>query len=74
MAKHAFSRKVSDDEIIAYLRRFQHDHGYPASVRDIAMALGIVASSQVYLRLNKLVELGRIKKDDKLARSIVVIK
>jgi repressor LexA len=56
--------------ILAFIRRFIGDHGYPPSIREIMTALGVSSTSVVNYNLNVLARLGYITRNKELARGI----
>ena len=60
-------------QVLAYIREFLHDRGYPPSVREIGAAVGLSSSSTVHMYLNQLAERGFIKRDPSKPRAIDVL-
>lgn len=68
-------RKMSDEllaNIRNYIEAYVDDHGFPPSVRDICDGLHIKSTATVYKYVNKLSELGYLKKADNKNRAINV--
>lgn len=57
-------------EIYEYLQKFQSEHGYPPSVREIGAAVNLKSPSTVHLHLKKLAEAGYIQRDEGKTRAI----
>lgn len=69
MVSRASSR--SADKIVAFIRRYLHQHGYSPSIRDIMHACGFKSPRAVSFHLEKLERLGTLRRDRK-ARSILL--
>ncbi len=63
-----------DRRILAFLGRFQADHGYAPSVREICEGTEISSNSVVSLHLEKLASLGCVTWQKGLSRTIHLIK
>jgi repressor LexA len=57
-------------QIYEYLQKFQAEHGYPPSVREIGTAVGLKSPSTVHLHLKNLAEAGYILRDEGKTRAI----
>lgn len=57
-------------QIYEYICSYTSEHGYPPSVRDIGLAIGLRSPSTVHTHLHVLQELGYIKRDSKKPRAI----
>lgn len=62
--------RVSDAQIIAFVRRFIAEHGYPPTVREIMVGVGLRSTSAVSYRLTRLEERGHIERDYAVPRGI----
>lgn len=71
MAKFALSDKQR--KIIAFLRTFIEDKGYPPSIRDIQAACGISSTSVVDYNLRILERNGYIRRDHDVSRGIEIL-
>lgn len=60
-------------EILTYIKNTLRAKGYPPSVREIGEAVGLSSSSTVHSHLEKLEELGLIKRDPTKPRAIDVL-
>lgn len=60
-------------EIYEYLKKFQHDHGYPPSVREIGAAIGLRSASTVHGYLRQLEERGLIVRQPDKQRAIDIV-
>ena len=65
--------KVTDDEILSFIRSYIERYGYSPSMRDVSKAIGISISPTKY-RLDRLRESGVITFEDGMARTIRVVK
>ena len=59
--------------ILDYVRAYVGDHGYPPSVRDIQVGLGISSTSVVDYNLRRLEWKKRLRRTPGIARGIVLI-
>jgi repressor LexA len=62
-----------DQKILDYLRKYFDENNFPPSVREICHAVGINSTATVFTRLNKLEELGFIKKADGKKRAMEIL-
>jgi repressor LexA len=60
-------------EILDYIKQEVHNKGYPPSVREIGEAVGLSSSSSVHAHLEKLEELGYLRRDPTKPRAIEVL-
>lgn len=61
-------------KILEFLGDYQDKHGYSPSIREIGKHIGVDSTSLVDYYLNQLVEKGFIERDDRVSRSIRVLK
>lgn len=61
---------TKQEKIMAFLRQFVTDKGYPPSIREIGKACGISSTSVVKYNLNILQQDGRIRRDPEVSRGI----
>lgn len=61
-------------KILEVLERFQKQHGYPPSIREIGKKADISSTSVVNYYLNQLEESGHIERDGRVSRGIRLIK
>jgi repressor LexA len=61
-------------KILEFLREYQEKHGYSPSIREIGKHIGVDSTSLVDYYLNQLAEKGFIERDNRVSRSIRVIK
>jgi repressor LexA len=61
-------------KILQFLSEYQERHGYSPSIREIGKHIGVDSTSLVDYYLNQLNEKGFIERDDRVSRSIRVIK
>lgn len=60
-------------QILDYIKETIHAKGYPPSVREIGLAVGLSSSSTVHNHLAKLAELGFIRRDPTKPRAIEIL-
>ncbi|QNO16523.1 transcriptional repressor LexA [Alkalicella caledoniensis] len=60
-------------EILSFINMQVKDKGYPPSVREIGLAVGLKSSSTVHSHLAKLEELGFIRRDPTKPRAIEIL-
>jgi repressor LexA len=61
-------------KILAFLHEYQEKHGYSPSIREIGKHIGVDSTSLVDYYLNQLAEKGFIERDNRVSRSIRVLK
>lgn len=61
------------DEILQFIAAYYRDHHYPPSVRDIGEGVGLASSSTVWFHLRELQREGRIQRDPRVPRSILIV-
>lgn len=59
--------------ILAYLRDYVAEHGYPPSMREVGDACGLTSSSSVAHQLQVLEARGHIKRDPGSPRAITIL-
>ncbi|MCX7779689.1 MAG: transcriptional repressor LexA [Negativicutes bacterium] len=60
-------------QILAYIKETLRARGYPPSVREIGEAVGLSSSSTVHTHLEKLEEMGMIRRDPTKPRAIEIL-
>ncbi|MBQ7140134.1 MAG: transcriptional repressor LexA [Bacilli bacterium] len=60
-------------EILNFIKEFIVSNGYPPTVREIGLALGLSSPATIHSHLNKLVEKGFIKKDSTKNRALELL-
>jgi len=60
------------DRILAYVRSYSTEHGFPPSVREIALAVGLASTSAVHHHLTKLQEAGKLQKQATRSRALTL--
>jgi len=73
MGKRGPKPKRTDQDYVDAITRFREEHGYPPSYRDLAKELEVAACGQHAHRINRLVDIGMIRKTPGVSRSLVVI-
>jgi SOS-response transcriptional repressor LexA len=61
-------------ELFNYIERFTAQHGYSPTYREIESELGYSSVATVAAHVDNLIEKGLLKKSDREARSLVIIK
>lgn len=61
-------------KILKFLSKYQGDHGYSPSIREIGKFIGVDSTSLVDYYLNQLVDKGYIERDNRVSRSIRLLK
>lgn len=64
--------KVTDEEIIGFIKGYIENYGYSPSMRDVAKAIGLSISPTKY-RLDMLRKKGVITFEDGMARTIRLV-
>jgi repressor LexA len=64
---------VRQKEIIRFIYRFNEDHGYPPTVREIGEGVNLSSSSTVHAHLKSLETRGIIQRDAVLTRAIRLV-
>src|SRR5262245_37502458 len=59
-------------DILAFIRRFQREKGFPPTIREIGAAFGIASTNGVRYYLNRLEAEGEIHRSGKISRGIGV--
>lgn len=67
------SPSPKQEAILAYIRQFIDDFGYPPTVRQIQTALGISSTSVVDYNLNILEREGHVRRDPDISRGLEVV-
>lgn len=60
------------EEILEFIKKESKKNGFPPTVREIGKAVGLSSSSTVQSYINKLVEMGLVKKSNSKTRTISV--
>lgn len=61
------------DEILAFIVKYNSDKGFSPSIREIASAVGLSSSSTVAGHIDRLIAKGLVKKEPYAARTLKVI-
>lgn len=64
---------TKQEEILNFLKQVNSDRGYPPSVREICLAVGLKSTSTVHSHLSKLEAKGYIRRDPTKPRAIEII-
>jgi repressor LexA len=68
------SKPLSKEEKVwAFIKTFRKEHPYGPTLREIQKAVGVSSPSMVIWYLDKLEKAGKIRRDRRLSRSIVVL-
>lgn len=62
-----------EDDVLAFVRRFQGERGYSPTLREIAEGLGWGGSSTAHRYVDRLVFAGRLRREAGRSRSLVVV-
>ena len=60
-------------EVVAFIRRYAAEQGYPPTVRDIGKALGLASPSTVHAHLANLERAGQIRRDPTKPRALELL-
>ena len=60
-------------EIVAFIRRYADEHGYPPTVRDIGRAIGLASPSTVHGHLANLERAGLLRRDPTKPRALELV-
>jgi repressor LexA len=74
MARRSEGLGERPQKILLFLSEYQDRHGYSPSIREIGKHIGVDSTSLVDYYLNQLNEKGFIERDNRVSRSIRVIK
>ena len=72
-AKQMDDLTVRQSEILEYIKTEVEKKGYPPSVREIGEAVGLSSSSSVHAQLEKLEQMGYLRRDPTKPRAIEVL-
>ncbi len=61
------------ENILAFIKRFSDEHGYPPTIREIGEAVSISSTSVVNYNLNVLQEKGYIQRDREISRGVKLV-
>jgi repressor LexA len=74
MARRSEGLSERHKKILAFLSQFQDDNGYSPSIREIGDSIDVKSTSLVDYYLNQLEKMGYISRDNRISRSIRVVK
>lgn len=74
MARKTEGMGKRHEKIMHFLENFQEQKGFSPSIRDIGESIGVKSTSLVDYYLNQLEEMGYIKRDKHISRSICIQK
>ncbi len=74
MARRSEGLSERHKKILAFLVQFQESNGYSPSIREIGDSIAVKSTSLVDYYLNQLEEMGYISRDNRVSRSIRVLK
>jgi repressor LexA len=60
-------------QILAYIRRYQAERGYPPTMREIGAGIGVGSTSLVTFYLRRLEREGLLQRARRVARSVRVV-
>jgi repressor LexA len=58
------------ERIIAFIREYRDEHGFPPTIREIGKAVGISSTSVVKYNLERLEEKGKLERSDEISRGL----
>ena len=58
------------ENILAFIRQFGDEHGFPPTIREIGKAVGISSTSVVKYNLERLEEKGKLERSDEISRGL----
>ena len=59
-------------QILAFVREYHGEHGYPPTRREIAAAVGLATPSAVQYHITRLAALGHLRRDFGVSRGLVL--
>ena len=62
-----------EDRIWDYIKKFRREHPYGPTLREIQKEIGISSPSMVIWYLNKLEKAGKVRRQKRVSRGIVVL-
>ena len=74
MAKRHPGLSERHRKIMEFLTKFQDSNGYSPSIRQIGDSINVKSTSLVDYYLNQLQEMGYIEREERISRSIRVVK
>jgi repressor LexA len=74
MARRSEGLSERHKKILVFLSQFQQNNGYSPSIREIGDSISVKSTSLVDYYLNQLEEMGYISRDNRVSRSIRVLK
>lgn len=74
MAEQQIQPTKKQRELLTFIETFIAEHGYSPSYREIMTGQGYTSVASVALHVNSLIKRGHLKKRDRSARSLEVIK
>lgn len=58
------------ERILAFIREYGDEHGFPPTIREIGKAVGITSTSVVKYNLERLEEKGKLERSDEISRGL----
>jgi repressor LexA len=58
------------ERILAFIRQYGEDHGFPPTIREIGKAVGITSTSVVKYNLERLEDKGKLERSDEISRGL----
>ena len=58
------------ENILAFIREFAEEHGFPPTIREIGKAVGISSTSLAKYNLERLEEKGKLERSDEISRGL----
>ena len=66
----SMSLSERQERILAFIRQFRDEHGFPPTIREIGKAVGISSTSVVKYNLERLEEKGKLERSDEISRGL----
>jgi repressor LexA len=66
----SMSLSERQENILAFIRQFGEEHGFPPTIREIGKAVGISSTSVVKYNLERLEEKGKLERSDEISRGL----
>lgn len=74
MAEQQIQPTKKQRELLTFIETFIAEHGYSPSYREVMAGQGYTSVASVALHINSLIKRGHLKKRDRSARSLEVVK
>ena len=68
-----FERKFTDEQLVECIRSYTEEHGYPPTLREIAVGLGVASFPNIGHRIQLLEERGLVERTPNVARGVRIL-